>query len=370
MKVGHLIHYDGAGGGAGSVVNMMRALRDAGHEQVVFLGGKGRIVAACEQWNIEYVSVPIHRKATLFWGMLKLVLALKHAKPDVLLVRGQWGGPVGTLAAWMVGVKSIYIIAWPSFYTDWTPWRTFQNALAEWIPCKLAKRVVALTPSVHCQYLFRGWAGEDKLVIIPNIVPQKGLPSRDDAVRIRQENGWAEDVVHVVSVGRLVDQKRVDWLLNAWKDVQATCPDARLWIVGDGPEKESLMTLAGRLGVAASCQFLGAKPNGIFYIAAADIVVMTTMYEGFGNVACEAMACGKPVIATAVDGVRENITDGLDGYLVPPGDIAALTKRIEQLVTNAKERRQMGAAGVQSVRRWDVERVMSQYGDLLRDVCK
>lgn len=370
MKIGHLIHFDGPGGGPGSLVNMMGGFRDAGHEQVVFFGGRGRIMAACEQWGIEHVSVPIHGKATLPLGMLKLIFALRRARPDVLMVRGQWGGLVGTLAAWLTGVRSIYIIAWPSFYTDWTPWRTFLNALAEWIPCKLAKRVVALTPSVYYQYLFRGWAGDEKLLIIPNIVPQKGLPSCDDVVRIRRENGWVEDAVHVVSVGCLVDQKRVDWLLKAWKDVQATCPDARLWIVGDGPQKESLVTLAGRLGLNSSCEFLGSKPRGINYIAAADIVVMTSMYEGFGNVTCEAMACGKPIIATSVDGVRDNVRDGVDGYLVQPGDIAALTKRIKQLVNNVVDRRQMGEAGLRSVKQWDVAQVMSHYHVLLKNVCK
>jgi glycosyltransferase involved in cell wall biosynthesis len=270
----------------------------------------------------------------------------------------------------MTGVKSIYIIAWPSFYTDWTPWRTLRNAWAEWIPCRLAKRVVALTPSVYYQYLVRGWAGDEKLVIIPNIVPQTGPPSRDDVIRIRREKGWADDAVHVVSVGRLTNQKRVDWLLNAWKGVQAKCPDARLWIVGDGPDRDHLVNLSGQLGLTASCQFLGATPCGIPYIAAADIVVMTTMYEGFGNVACEAMACGKPVVVTAADGVRENVADGIDGYLVQPGDIPALTHRLVHLVTHPNERHDMGEAGLRSVQRWNVERVLSRYIDLLRDICQ
>jgi len=370
MKIGHLIHQDGAGGGPVAVINLLRGLREAGQEQVVFLGGKGRVVAACEQWGIQCVRVPIDRKVSLLWGLIKLVRALSCNKPDVLLIQGQWGGPVGALAAWMAGIKCIYITQWPAFYTDWTPWRAFRNAWAEWIPCRLSERVVTLTPSVNYQYLIRGWVDEANLVTIPNVFHLGDIPSVDEAARIRRDNGWADDAVHVVSVGRLADQKRVDWLLNAWQRVQAKCPRARLWIVGDGPETDNLKALAGSLGLTMSCQFLEARPQGIAYLAAADIVVMTTLYESFGYVACEAMACGKPVIATAADGVRDNVADGLSGYLVPPGDVDALAQRLEQLVMNASERRTMGESGRQLVRRWDEVTTVTHYLNLIRSVCK
>lgn len=368
MKIGHLIHLDGAGGGPEAVINLMRGIRDAGHGQVVFLGGKGRISAICGEWGIKCIRLPIDRKVSLPWGFVRLLRSLRRNRPDVLLIHGQWGGPVGAMAAWITGIKSVYITHWPAFYTDWTPWRTFRNAWAEWIPCRIAKRVVTLSPSAHYQYLFRGWADETKLVVIPNVFHPGSMPSAEEAACLRLDNKWEADKVHVVSVGRLADQKRVDWLLKAWRIVQGNCPHARLWIVGDGPEGAWLRQLAEHLGIEKSCRFLGARPRGIAYIAASDIVAMTTLYESFGYVACEAMVCGKPVVATAADGVRDAITNGVDGYLTTPGDEKALALRLEQLITHEAERRRLGEAGRVSAQRWDEGTTIQSYLKLLCDV--
>ncbi|MEI6167042.1 MAG: glycosyltransferase family 4 protein [bacterium] len=365
MKIGHLIHLDGSGGGPEAVINLMRGFQLAGHEQVVFLGGNGRIVAACDRMAIECVRVPIHRKILLLWGMIRLIRSLSRIRPDVLLIQGQWGGPVGAVAAKMAGVKSVYITQWPAFYTDWTPWRAFRNAWAEWIPCRLACRVVALTQSVYYQYLHRRWAGDGKLVLIPNVFQQSGIPSLEDSARIRREYGWSHDDVHVVSVGRLADQKRVDWLLKAWQEVQQHCAAARLWIVGDGPERAMLEGLARQLGITRTCTFLGERPHGIEFMAASDVVVMTSLYESCAFVPLEAKACGKPLIANAVDGVRDNVRDGVDGYLVAPNDSATLALRIMEVVNDPLLRHQMGVAGIAAMAKIDSHQIIIRYLDLI-----
>lgn len=371
MKVGHLIHLDGPGGGPLAVIRLVKSLRLRGIEQVVFHGGADRIASTCDALGVPRVQLPIGRKSTLLPGFIRLVLALRRHRPDVLILQGQWAGPVGALAAALAKIKTVYVTQWPAFYTDWTPFRTWRNAWAEWIPCRFAQRVVAPAASVHYQYLHRGWVAESRLVVIPNM-PEEGEPPglEQDALQIRRENGWADDAVHVVSVGRLTDQKRVDWLLHAWKIVQARRPDARLWIVGDGAEAETLRSLANRLGIEGSCHFLGAKPKGIAYIAAADIVVMTTMYESFGYVAYEAMGCGKPLVATAADGVRDTVTNGVDGYLVPPGDAVALADRLVGLIADKGERSRLGAAGRVTFGRWDAGETAGRYLALLQDVAK
>jgi len=365
MKIGHLIHLDGAGGGPEAVINLMHGFHDSGVDQVVFHGGKGRIASECDKLGIPRYRISIHRKATLLQGFISLVLALRRTHPDVLLMQGQWAGPVGALAAALAGVKTIYIAQWPAFYTDWTPFRAWRNAWAEWVPCRLACRVIALAPSVYYQYLYRGWAGDDKLVLIPNVFQLSGVPSQEDATGIRRRYGWSQDAVHVVSVGRLADQKRVDWLLKAWKEVQQQSASARLWIVGDGSERTRLEGLAGHLGITRTCTFLGACPRGIEFMAAADMVVMTSLYEAWGFVPFEAKACGKPVIASAVDGVRDNVRDGVDGFLVAPNDIPALGRRIMELIENPGLRHDMGAAGMATMTNSDSKQIIVRYLELI-----
>lgn len=368
MKVGHLIHLDGAGGGPEAVVNLIRGLHDHGIDQVVFHGGTGRISALCDELKIARVRLAIDRKSTLFFGFIGLLLALKRTRPDGVLLHGQWAGPIGAIAASWIGVKTIYITHWPAFYTDWNPFRAWQNAWAEWIPCRLAKRVIALTPSVYYQYLHRYGEGDDKLVLMPNVIRISGIPTNEEAERIRREHGWLADFVHVVSVGRLADQKRVDWLLKAWREVQGNGRQARLWIVGDGPEKAALEKLSIQLGITGSCTFLGARPNGIVYMAAADIVVMTSLYESFGYVPWEAKACGKPLIANAVDGVRDNVQDGVDGFLVAPNDSIGLAEKIITVIDSPELRHQLGAAGAETMARMDPRDAITGYLRLINEV--
>jgi glycosyltransferase involved in cell wall biosynthesis len=366
MKIGHLIHLDGPGGGPEAVINLVQGFHQEGVDQVVFHGGMGRIASVCDKLGVSHYRLSIDRKASLLSGFIGLVRALRRTRPDVLLMQGQWAGPIGAMAAVLAGVKTIYITQWPAFYTDWTPFRAWRNAWAEWIPCRLACRVIALTPSVYYQYLYRRWAGDDKLVLIPNVFQLSNLPSLEDAARIRREYGWSCDAVHVVSVGRLADQKRIDWLLEAWQEVQQHCSSARLWIVGDGPERVMLEGMAGHLGITGTCTFLGARPRGIEFMAASDMVVMTSLYESCAFVPLEAKACGKPLIANGVDGVKDNVRDGIDGYLVAPNDRSALARRLMDLIDDPVLRNKMGAAGLAVMANIDPGEIIARYLGLIR----
>lgn len=369
IKIGHLIHWDGPGGGPQAVINLARGLKQQGIEQVVICGGQGRLAAFCRQEGMEQITVPIDRKITLPWGFCRLVWALKRSPLDRLFLHGQWAGPIGALAARMAGISTVYVCHWPAFYTDWNPFRAFLNALAEWIPCRLARWVVALSPSVHYQYLYRGWAKEDKLCLIPNLFSIEEVPSADESKAIRSRlDDEEKNLTHVVSVGRLSDQKRIDWLIRAWARVSAKCPRARIWIVGDGPEEETLKRLTAELKIQDTCRFLGAQPRGIAYLAAGDIAVMTTMYEASGYVPLEAMACGRPIIVTAADGVRDQVTDGVEGRLVPPGDIQQLADALIELIENPALRERMGTAGRQRLSRVMSVPALDQYVDLLKDL--
>jgi glycosyltransferase involved in cell wall biosynthesis len=143
---------------------------------------------------------------------------------------------------------------------------------------------------------------------------------------------------------------------------------ARLWIVGDGPEKAALEKLSIQLGITGTCTFLGARPHGIEYMAAADVVVMTTLYESFGFVAIEAKACGKPLIANAVDGVRDNVKDGVEGYLVAPNDSVGLADKLIAVINNPDLRQQMGRAGVEGMARFDPKETVSRYLSLINKI--
>lgn len=332
-------------------------------------GSAGRVAQACEKLGIPHWELPIDRAAALPVSFFTLVTTLRHIAPDVVILHGQWAGPVGALAARLAGIaRMIYICHWPSFYSDWDIPRVIRNRICEAIPCRLSARVVTNSRGNWYQYLIRRLAPLEKLRIIHNGISPANLPAPSRRAEIRRQHQWDESLCHVVSVGRLADQKCVDWLLKSWRIVISQNRKAKLWIVGDGPDLQHLKQLASDLQIKDSCFFLGAQPSGIDYIAAADIVAMTTIYEGHANVPLEAMACGKPLVANDVDGVNDSFRDGVEGFLVPPGDVELFAKRLLKLIEDESLRKQMGESGKLRSEEFLLSKIVAQYCALIDEV--
>ncbi|MCL5105318.1 MAG: glycosyltransferase [Armatimonadetes bacterium] len=171
----------------------------------------------------------------------------------------------------------------------------------------------------------------------------------------------------ILAAGRLTFQKGFDLLLPAF----AACdrPDWRLIIAGRGEKRHELEKLALRLGISDRVVFAGLVADLASLMRKADIFVMSSRLEGFSNVLCEAMACGLPVISfDCPSGPREIVRDGVDGIIVPPEDVNALSSAMSQLISDESERRRMGGRAVEITERYGVDRVMASWEKLLSDV--
>jgi glycosyltransferase involved in cell wall biosynthesis len=153
----------------------------------------------------------------------------------------------------------------------------------------------------------------------------------------------------ILCAGRLWPTKGQDVLLRALPPLVERFPRLRVDFVGAGPQRETYEALARELGVADCCCFLGNVPHRevLERMAAAAVVVVPSRFEALGLVNIESLAVGTPVVATRVGGIGEIIRDGVDGFLVPADDPAALGARIERLLGDPEERRAMGAAARQ-----------------------
>ncbi len=367
-KVCHIIHNDAMGGGATSVISQLVAFT-AEFDLSVIHGGSGRIAEACERMNLPHWQVPLDRPVKLPVGLVALASRLRKLRPDVVILHGQWAGPVGGIAARLAGIsRVIYICHWPAFYTDWDFFRIVRNRLAEDIPCHFASRVVVLSRGSYYQYLLRQIVPPEKMRLIHNWVdPGDGLPAAP-IPELLVRHGWDGSICNVLAIGRLADQKRFDWLLRTWKIVTAQAANARLWIIGDGPEKEALERLDSQLGLRDSCVFLGAHPEARNFITAADFIAMTSLYEGHALIPLEAMACGKAIVASDVDGVNDSITDGVEGFLIPAGDIEWFADRILRLIAEPGLRKAMGARGRQRIEHFSSVRGHAEYRALIHEV--
>ncbi len=148
-------------------------------------------------------------------------------------------------------------------------------------------------------------------------------------------------------VGRLADQKRVSDLLDAADLLQHVLPEAVTWIAGDGPLRRDLETRAGAFTLIDSgrVRFLGHRDDVPDLLAAADVLVLPSAYEGLPNVVLEAMRMGKPVIATAAPGTTEAVVDGESGLLVPIGVPREICRAMRSLARDAAKRSALGACG-------------------------
>lgn len=172
----------------------------------------------------------------------------------------------------------------------------------------------------------------------------------------------------LVAVGRLDAQKGFDLLLTAFATIASEIPDWRLVIFGEGRERASLERQVALLDLQDRVSLPGASATPSAWVAAADIFVLSSRYEGFANALAEAMAAGLPVVSFDCDfGPADIITDKVDGLLVPPADTAALADALLNLTTDPELRRRIGAAATQGAARFGLDRVNDSWIKLIAE---
>ncbi|MBJ6638754.1 glycosyltransferase [Streptomyces sp. DHE7-1] len=169
----------------------------------------------------------------------------------------------------------------------------------------------------------------------------------------------------VVCVGRLCRQKGQDVLLRAWEQVRRAAPDARLVLVGDGPDRDAL-----RARAHPSVRFAGAVADTVPWYRAADLVVLPSRWEGMALAPLEALSCGRPVVLTDVDGARESLPPALaPRCLVPAADPVALGRAVAVLLADAPLRAALADQGRRHVlSTHDVRHTAERVADLYREL--
>lgn len=362
-RAAHVLHWDGPGGGPVVMRRLMESLRD-GWEPVAIVGGDGPLAAWCRENGIAVACCRLHPFVFAPWGLVQVARALRRFRPEVAVLHGQWAGPVGALAARWAGVpRSVYIAHCPAFYHSTSLWRALRNYVAERIPCAWCDRVVVLSDGSRTNYLVRRWVPPEKLAWIPNGTDPAEAPGAEAVAAHRRGQGWDPASCHFVFAGRLDDQKRVDWLLRAWQRA-GLHGRAHLWIVGGGRGLRALQAQARRLGVEDSCTFAGPRAEARLWIAAADVVVLGSLYEGHALVPLEALASGRPVAATAVDGITDTVRHGENGLLAPPSDLDAMAWNLVRMM-DPELRQRLGAAAAASAASFTWDRSVESYRRLL-----
>ena len=199
----------------------------------------------------------------------------------------------------------------------------------------------------------------EKLVVIPNGVDISKFENAEPLPH--KALGVPPDGRVIAYLGRLDRQKRLDWLLNRMPAITDRLPEHHLVLVGEGPEHDPLQASVQRLGIEQRVHFVGWRNDIPSVLGAADMLLLTSEWEGLPNVLLEAMAAGRPIVTTGAEGVDELLTDGREEQIVALDDEAGFIARVVRLGTDPALAARLGAANQQRARLFSWEAAAAAY---------
>jgi glycosyltransferase involved in cell wall biosynthesis len=244
-------------------------------------------------------------------------------------------------------------------------------ALERWL-ARTTTVLVAVSPQVRDDLVALGVAPREKFAVVRlgiELGERVAAAGHDGRFESRRLLGIAPDRFTVGWIGRMTGVKRTEDVLLAFKGLRDRGVDACLCMVGDGPDRERVERRAKELGIVRHALFLGYQEEVAPYYAAFDALVLPSGNEGTPVSAIEALAAGRPVVATRVGGVPDVVRDGVDGFLVETGAVDDLAERLERLARDPELRRRMGEAGRGRVLpRYEVDRLVDDVDRLYRSL--
>lgn len=234
--------------------------------------------------------------------------------------------------------------------------------LLERLANRMTDLIVANSEAVRRDTARREGLPPERILVIRNGLDLSRFTA---APATRTAEGLAWGSPRVIIVSNLIQYKGHEYFFHAWRDVLVEFPSATALLVGDGAWRPALEKRAEELGIRHAVQFLGVRHDVPALLAAADLYVHPSLQEGFSNALLEAMAAGKPIVATDVGGNGEAVVDGVTGRLVPPGDARALHGAIAGLLREADAAARMAASAQRvAVERHEIGMMVHAYEDV------
>ncbi len=326
------------GGAQIHIQDLAVTLQSRGHSPTVILGGGGPLVdvlrgAGVPVVVLPHLVVPIH-PIDDFRALRQIRAALEEVNPDIVTVHSSKAGILGRIAARQLKVPAILTAHGWSFTPGISALPAAAYRQIERLAGPLASRIITVSEFDRKLAIDAGIADASRIVTVYNGIP-------DVAPALRAEAGAVPPrLVMVARFGPQKDHRTLLQSLSGLRDLPWT-----LDLVGDGPLTAEMQSLAASCGLSDRIRFLGQRLDVPDILARAQISVLATNWEGFPLSILEAMRACLPVVATAVAGVPESVSDEVTGYLVPRGDVASLQDRLRRLLLDPELRRRQGKAG-------------------------
>ena len=299
-------------------------------------------------------------------AFLLLWRLIRAERPAIVHTHTSKAGVLGRLAAKIAGVPTI--IHTPHghvFSGHFGPILSKLFLLTEVLFDRITDSQVALTEGEKKDYIGLSVCREDKIAVIHSGVDVDRYANVDiDVGKKKEALGLEPKALVVGTIGWLLAIKGPADLLEAMGDVWARYPDVQLVFAGKGDLEESLRARALEMGAAEKTLFLGWRDDIPEIIQVLDVLALPSRNEGMGRVLVEAMAAGKPIVASNVGGIPDLVKHGQNGFLVEPGNTQEWSHGIEKLLGSREMRQEMGQKGRAMSRDFSVERMLEKIDEL------
>jgi glycosyltransferase involved in cell wall biosynthesis len=298
---------------------------------------------------------------------------LRSSKPDLIVSFLSYFSVLSAARSAGIDARVVFNQQTPmtAFLTDADyPWRGRWHrrlfAAVTRVGYRLADRIVTTSAGVADDLVTAFGVPPDRVHVVHNPVDLDRVAlAAGEPLDPAIERQWTSPAI--VAAGRLADAKNYPLLLDAFAILRRAMP-ARLFILGEGDREAAMREQIARLGLGDAVILCGFQSNPWKYVARADVFVLTSRYEGFGNVLIEAMACGVPVVATASAGTRDIVTPDSGGLLVERHEAGAVAAALERVLADAECRRRLVSRTRGTAERFGQARVAAAYQALFQQV--
>lgn len=304
-------------------------------------------------------------------GFFRLYRFLLQRRYGVVHTHTSKAGFLGRLAAWLARIPvTIHTVHGFAFHEQSHFFALQGYALLERLAAHWCDRIVTVSEFHRSWALGLRIANEDKILAIPNGIPEDRVISRRSAAEVRSSLGIGADELVILTTGRLAPQKGLEYLLRAIPILSSRAERPfRVLLAGEGPMRLSLESLARELGISDFVAFLGFRDDIGDLLNASDIVVLPSLREGLSIALLEAMAAGKPIVTTTIGTNLEVVQDGVSGLLVPPKQPYALAEAIMHLFESPEFRGRLGVgARLRYEEGYTEERMIQGYMQLYAEL--
>jgi glycosyltransferase involved in cell wall biosynthesis len=346
---------------------LMREIRARGHE-VIGACAEGQFLDLPRAEGFRIVPIPFERRTSplAHWRAFRtLVRLFREEQPDLVHAHMPISGFLARMAAWWAGVPQIACTC-HGFWFNYpgNPARQAVGFVMEWVAARVTTIFLTVSDE-EARDARRLWLSRDAVSVRNGRDPRVFHPDPVARARIRLELGVPEDRVVIAAVSRLVRHKGYPELAAAMREV----PDAELWVVGErlGSDRgDDMSALLRNAGLGRRLRLLGYRTDVAAVLAAADIFVLPSHFEGLPMSVIEAMLTGLPVVATTIRGPREQVVPEVTGLLVPPATVEPLAAALRRLANDPAARAEMGEAGrMRALELYDEAKVLARTLDLL-----